>query len=329
MPVTASHFETAEQVFRDEISSLNATLARIEPAFNQAVELILTLRGKVVVTGLGKSGLIGAKISSTFASTGTPAIFMSAAEALHGDLGFVSRGDAVLMLSNSGTTVELVKMLPSLEAMGIPIIGLLGKENSPLGSRCTMVLNAGVEREACPLNLAPMSSTTVALVIGDALAAALMKARNFQPTDFALRHPGGSLGIRLLLKVDDLMHRGDELPVIRPDASFREVVAESTRPNLGAACVVDKDHCLVGIVTDGDMRRSLLRENVLEARAEDIMTRNPVAIESEGSINAALELMEARKIYVLPVVEPGSRRLVGMIRMHDIFTDPAHESARR
>lgn len=320
------HIATAQQVFGDEVNALNATLARISESFDAAVELILTLRGKVVVTGLGKSGLIGAKIAATLASTGTPAIFMNAAEALHGDLGFVSTGDAVIMLSNSGSTVELVKMLPSLERLEAPIIGLLGKRDTPLARRCQVVLDAGVDKEACPLNLAPMSSTTVALVIGDALAAALMRARNFRPDEFALRHPGGILGVRLLLKVTDLMHQGAELPRIAPDASFREVIAESTRPNLGAACVVDADGILQGIITDGDVRRSLLQEDVLSARARDLMTVNPVCIEGGASINDALGLMESRKIYVLPVVDGPARRLIGLLRMHDILADFSPES---
>lgn len=319
--VNSDHFATARQVFSDEIESLREALEHNSDTFNHAVELLLALRGKVVVTGLGKSGLVGAKIAATLASTGTPAIFMNAAEALHGDLGYVSEGDAVMMLSNSGSTVELIKMLPTLERLGAPIIGVFGKLDTPLARRCRVVLNAGVSKEACPLNLAPMSSTTVALVIGDALAAALMKARGFRPDEFALRHPGGGLGVRLLLKVTDLMHQGAELPKISPRASFREVIAESTRPNLGAACVVDDNGILQGIITDGDVRRSLLNEDVLRASASELMTQNPVAIHGGASINEALELMEARKIYVLPVVDGPSRRLIGMLRMHDIVAD--------
>jgi len=315
------HSAVGRDTFAAEIESLRLTASRLGESFDRAVAIILTLRGKVVVTGLGKSGLIGAKISATLASTGTPAMFMNAAEALHGDLGFVSEGDTVLMLSNSGSTVELVKMLPALEKIGVEIIGILGKANSPLGRHCSAVLDASVEKEACPLNLAPMSSTTVALVIGDALAAALMKARDFQPNDFALRHPGGALGVRLLLRVDDLMHHGNDLPAIRPGASFREVIAASTRPNLGAACVVDEAGALVGIITDGDVRRALLQYGDLSARADQLMTADPVAIESGRSINDALELMEMREIYVLPVVAGTSRRLVGLLRMHDILSD--------
>ncbi|WP_269542297.1 KpsF/GutQ family sugar-phosphate isomerase [Cerasicoccus fimbriatus] len=316
-----SYYATAQQVFGDEIASLNAVLGQLAGDFDRVIELLLTLRGKVVVTGLGKSGLVGGKIAATLASTGTPAIFMNAAEALHGDLGYVSEGDAVLMLSNSGSTVELVKMLPTLERLKTPIIGIFGRLDTPLARRCHTVLNATVEKEACPLNLAPMSSTTCALVIGDALAAALMKARQFQPDDFALRHPGGVLGVRLLLKVRDLMHTGRELPTIAPNAGFREVIAESTRPNLGAACVVDDNGILLGIVTDGDVRRSLLKESFLEFRADEIMTRDPVAIQVDASINDALEIMEARKIYVLPVVDGPERKLLGLLRMHDIFAD--------
>ncbi|WP_309381848.1 KpsF/GutQ family sugar-phosphate isomerase [Cerasicoccus frondis] len=315
------YYSTARQVFSDEITSLNAVLEQLESSFNDVVELLLTLQGKVVVTGLGKSGLVGSKIAATLASTGTPAIFMNAAEALHGDLGYVSPGDAVLMLSNSGSTVELVKMLPTLERLNTPVIGIFGKVDTPLARRCHHVLNATIEKEACPLNLAPMTSTTCALVIGDALAAAMMKARDFRPDEFALRHPGGALGVRLLLKVKDLMHSGDELPRISPHASFRDVIAESTRPNLGAVCVVDADGILLGIVTDGDVRRSLLNDGVLNSRAEEIMTKDPVSIEIDASINAALELMESRKIYVLPVIDGPQRKLLGLLRMHDVFAD--------
>lgn len=318
-----SHFQTASQVFADEIAALNTALPRLEKNFDLAVEHILATQGKVVATGVGKSGLVGQKIAATLASTGTSAIFMNGAEALHGDLGFVSQGDVVLMVSNSGSTIELVKMLPSLERLGASIIGIFGHIDTPLAGRCDIVLDARVEREACPLNLAPTSSTTLALVIGDALAVALMKARNFDPRDFALRHPGGILGRRLLLHVADFMHRGEKLPVVAPEATLREVLLEATRANLGAVCVVSPEHTLLGIITDGDIRRHLTHAESLNAKASEVMCATPTTINSDATLNQALEIMEKRKsFYILPVILEGSKnKLAGLIRMHDLFED--------
>lgn len=317
------HFQTASQVFADEIAALTTALPRLEHNFDLAVEHILHAKGKVVATGVGKSGLVGQKIAATLASTGTPAIFMNGAEALHGDLGFVSQGDVVLMVSNSGSTVELVKMLPSLERLGASIIAIFGHTETALARRCNIVLDARVEKEACPLNLAPMSSTTLALVIGDALAAALMKARKFDSSDFALRHPGGILGRRLLLHVTDFMHRGDRLPTLAPDATLKEVLLEATRANLGAVCVVDNAHNLLGIITDGDIRRHLTVADSLSAKASEVMCATPTTISSGATLNRALEIMEKRKsFYILPVIEEGTQnKLVGLIRMHDLFED--------
>lgn len=318
-----SHFQTASQVFADEITALQIALPRLEQSFEQAVEHILHAKGKVVATGVGKSGLVGQKIAATLASTGTSAIFMNGAEALHGDLGFVSTGDVVLMVSNSGSTVELMKMLPSLERLGASIIAIFGHTDTPLARRCDIVLDARVEKEACPLNLAPMSSTTLALVIGDALAAALMKARNFNSEDFALRHPGGILGRRLLLRVADFMHHGSKLPTLPPDATLREVLLEATRANLGAVCVVDAQHHLLGIITDGDIRRHLITADSLCAKASEVMCATPTTISANAMLNQALEIMERNKsFYILPVIEEGTQnKLAGLIRMHDLFED--------
>lgn len=323
MSTSPSHFLTATQVFEDEIAALRAALPRLEANFASAVDHILASGGKVVATGVGKSGLVAQKIAATLASTGTSAIFMNGAEALHGDLGFVSKGDVVLMVSNSGSTVELAKMLPSLERLGASIVAIFGKVDTPLARRCHVVLNAHVDKEACPLNLAPMSSSTLALVIGDALAAALMKARNFNANDFALRHPGGILGRRLLLHVADFMHRGDKLPTVAPQATLKEVLLEATRANLGAVCVVDTERTLLGIITDGDIRRHLTNADSLNARADEVMCATPTVITAEASLNQALEIMERRKsFYVLPVIaHSNSRHLVGLLRMHDLFEE--------
>lgn len=321
--MSQNHFATASQVFHDEIAALSAALPRLEHSFAKTVEHILRASGKVVATGVGKSGLVGQKIAATLASTGTPAIFMNGSEALHGDLGFVSAGDVVLMVSNSGSTVELVKMLPSLERLGASVIAIFGRIDTALAKRCDIVLDARVEKEACPLNLAPTSSTTLALVIGDALAIALMKARNFSPNDFALRHPGGILGRRLLMRASDYMHRGDKLPLVSPEASLKEVLLEATRANLGAVCVVDDGHRLRGIITDGDIRRYLATADSLHAHASDIMCATPTTITADASLNQALEIMERRKsFYILPVLQDNdSGKLVGLLRMHDLFEE--------
>lgn len=314
-----NHYDEARRVFSAEIAGLEGALAAIEPDFDRAVDLIREADGKVVVTGLGKSGIIGHKIAATLASTGTPAIFMNAAEALHGDLGIVSDGDVVIMLSNSAATVELVRMLPSLRKSDAALIGIFGKSDTELARACDVVLCAGVEREACPLNLAPMTSSTVALVIGDALAAALMVAKGFTRDDFAVYHPSGSLGRKLLLRVQDVMHRGESLPKVPESASFKEVVVEMTRTNLGGVAVVGEAEQLLGFISDGDIRRKIIGDDAFSLKACDMMTRHPVTTAPDVRLGEVLEVMEnpQRQIYILPVVEAG--HYVGMIRMHDIL----------
>ncbi len=315
-----NHYETAEQVFRDEMEALHTALKRIEPSFNEVVERILASQGKVVLIGLGKSGLVARKIAATLNSTGTSAVFLNAAEALHGDVGVVSEGDIAILVSNSGTTVELVKMVPVLRRLKATLIGVYGKTNTSLAQNMDLVLDASVDREACPLNLAPMSSSTVALVLGDALAAALMKAKNFTTDQYALFHPSGQLGRNLLLTAADLMHRGDQLPKLGLRASFEEVVSEMTRFNLGAVCICDEATKLLGLITDGDVRRAIAKKDAFSQKAKQIMTKQPSCVRPDMRLAEVLAIMEGpkRQIYVVPVVDEKGTCL-GLVRMHDIL----------
>ncbi|MGF1484167.1 MAG: SIS domain-containing protein [Opitutales bacterium] len=312
-------YATAREVFDKEIAALESVKAAIEPVFGQAVALIAAASGKLVVSGIGKSGIIGHKIAATFSSTGTPAVFMNAAEALHGDLGVVSPDDIVILISNSGSTVELVKLLPSVRRQGAKVIGIFGKADAPLGTKCDCVLPAVVAEEACPLNLAPMSSTTAALVVGDALAAAVMRVKGVTRDDFAWRHPGGHLGRNLLLRASDVMHSGEQLPRVSPDADFRALLVEMTRVNLGAVCVCDATGRLLGIVTDGDVRRFVLKGQGMESSARELMTPDPVTVSPDLQLGQVLEVMEnrGRQIYIVPVTGADGAAL-GMVRMHEI-----------
>ncbi|WP_338763756.1 KpsF/GutQ family sugar-phosphate isomerase [Bernardetia sp. ABR2-2B] len=321
------HLDSANEVFNLEIEALQNAKQQISITFDKAIELILSSKGKIVVTGVGKSGIIAHKISATFASTGTPSVFLNASEALHGDLGMVSKGDIVIMLSKSGTTIELVKMLPTLHKVGAKTIGIFSNTETRLAQNLDLLLDATVEREACPLNLAPMSSTTVSLVIGDALAAALIKARNFKETDFAVFHPAGQLGRNLLLTAADVMHSRENLPIVMAQNSLKEVVIVMTKYNLGAVCVCEKsmdeseNNKLEGIITDGDVRRFLTHSDTLTAKAEEIMTKNPISLNPQMRLSEVLSVMENKKrqIYVAPVVDKENNCL-GIVRMHDILS---------
>ncbi|MGE9292394.1 KpsF/GutQ family sugar-phosphate isomerase [Ruficoccus sp. ZRK36] len=313
------HFSSARDVFERDQLALSETLERIRPDFDRFVEELLSLQGKVVMTGIGKSGIVAHKIAATFASTGTPAVYINAGEALHGDLGVVSPGDIVLMISNSAETVEMVKMLPSIKRIGAKVLGIFGKTNTRLAERCDVVLDASIEREACPLNLAPMTSAMVALVIGDALAVAMMNARHFQPEQFALFHPGGTLGRRLLLTAADVMLTGDSVPVVGPDVDFEGLIAEMNRPNLGAVFVADAEGHLLGIITDGDIRRAMLPGGVGPARADRLMTAGPKTVLPQTAVGEIMDLMERHKIYVVPVVDEAGL-VSGILRMHDLLS---------
>lgn len=288
----------------------------------RAVELLANCQGKVVLAGVGKSGIVARKIAATLTSTGTLAVFLHPADALHGDIGIVTREDVAMVLSNSGETDELVAMLPYLKSRQVPIIALVGNLRSTLARNVDAVLDAGVDKEACPFNLAPTTSTTVALSIGDALAMTLIQVKGLTPEDFALNHPAGRLGKRLTLRVRDLMHSGEESPNVSPQASWIEVLSTISKGGLGAVNVVDDSGNLVGIVTDGDLRRLLQRVKQTDLEtltASSMMTQNPVVVSPDLLAYHAFQLMENRpsQISILPVVD-GQQYCVGLIRLHDI-----------
>lgn len=309
----------AKEIFDSEIEELKIVREKIDSEMIDVVNIILESKGKVVVTGIGKSGLIGKKIAATLASTGTYAVFMNSAEGLHGDLGMISKDDVVLAISNSGNSDEIIAILPSIKKIGAKIVAMTGNRNSKLGRAADKILNIGVKREGCPLNLAPMSSTTSTLVMGDALAAILIKMRDFKPENFALYHPGGSLGKRLLMRVSDVMHKDDKIPFCDKESSIDNVILVMTEKRLGAVCVMNGD-LMVGIITEGDIRRALKRkEEFFNLKAKDIMTRNFTRVSEDSMAIDALELMENREsqISVLPVFK--DVKLVGIVRVHDLL----------
>lgn len=310
---------SAKELFNSEIRELERVRDKIDENIEKVVELILDSKGKVVITGIGKSGLIGKKIASTLASTGTHAIFMNSAEGLHGDLGMISAGDVVIAISNSGNSEEVLSLLPSIKRIGAFLVAMTGNKNSPLGREAQYILNIGIEKEGCPLNLAPMASATSTLVMGDALAAILIKRRNFKPENFAVYHPGGTLGRRLLMKVKDVMHGGDRLPLVSYNSTVDELILTMTKKRLGAVCVMD-DEKMVGIITEGDLRRALAhKEKFFAMKAEDIMTRNFTQVDENIMAIEALDVMENRdsQISVLPVMKDG--KLIGIVRVHDLL----------
>jgi arabinose-5-phosphate isomerase len=312
----------AREVLAVEAQAVAAVAARLDQNLTKALELLLKHEGKVVVSGIGKSGHIGQKIAATLASTGTPAVFLHAAEAVHGDLGIYTPGDPSILISKSGSTAELLRLIPILRQFRSPLIAILGNLNSPIAGQADVVLDAGVEREADPLNLAPTCSTTAALALGDALAVALMMARRFTDQDFARYHPAGQIGRNLWLKVSDVMHQNEAVAWVKLETPLRQVIIAMSQRPLGAACVVDENFLLLGIITDGDLRRTLLtHEDIRLLRASDCMTRQPTTIAPEASLRQASRLMEDRpsQISVLPVVDPLNQRCLGLIRIHDIY----------
>ncbi|BAN70073.1 KpsF/GutQ family sugar-phosphate isomerase [endosymbiont of unidentified scaly snail isolate Monju] len=311
--------ELGREVVDIERNAVAALHERIGEAFAHACVLMMNCEGRVVVTGMGKSGHIGSKIAATLASTGTPAFFVHPGEASHGDLGMITPGDVVLALSNSGETGEVLTILPLLKRMGVPLIALTGNAGSTLAREAEVHLDVGVEKEACPLDLAPTASTTAALVMGDALAIALLQARGFTHEDFALSHPGGSLGKRLLLRVSDLMHEGERLPVVRESDPLREALLEMTAKGLGMTAILDASDTLIGVFTDGDLRRCFdARHDLHDARVGDVMTRGGVRIQADRLAAEALKLMQDRQINALLVVD-SEDRLVGALNMHDLL----------
>jgi arabinose-5-phosphate isomerase len=314
--VSGDALRLAREVLETEAQAVAALASRLDGRFLDALALILDCRGRVVVTGIGKSGHIGRKIASTFASTGTPSFFVHPSEASHGDLGMITRDDVVLALSHSGESDELIAFLPLVKRLGAKLVAMTGNAQSALAG---MVLDAGVAKEACPLNLAPTASTTAALALGDALAVAALDARGFGHEDFARSHPGGSLGRRLLTHVRDVMRSGDDVPVVSEGAAFADAVLEISRKRMGMTAVIDADRRLVGIFTDGDLRRALGRGvDVHATRIDAAMTRSPRSIRPDALAVEAVELMEKHKTTQLPVVDPDGR-LVGALNIHDLF----------
>jgi arabinose-5-phosphate isomerase len=308
----------AERVLRLEAEAILGLVAKLDERFVRAVDLLRRCAGRVIVTGMGKSGLIGRKIAATLASTGTPAHFLHPAEGVHGDLGMVARGDVVVVLSNSGETDEVLAILPPLKRLGVPIVLMTGNPASTLARQCEVVLDVSVSEEACPMNLTPTCSTTAALAAGDALAMALLELRGLRPDDYAALHPRGTLGWRALFRVADLMHAGDALPVVTDAATLKDVVVEMTAKGLGMTTVVDRDGRLVGVITDGDLRRLLLRGASPDGQtAGSAATREPVCIAADELAAKALQLMEGR-ITSLVVIDE-ARRPCGVIHLHDIL----------
>ena len=308
----------AKAVIETEIETLKALPARLDDSFVQACEAILACQGRVIVTGMGKSGHIGNKMAATFASTGTPAFFLHPGEASHGDLGMIVNGDVIIALSNSGTSDEILSILPVIRRLNVKIIAMTGNPQSPLAEMADFHLYTGAEKEACPLGLAPTSSTTATLVMGDALAIALLEARGFTAEDFARSHPGGRLGKRLLVHVRDIMHSGDEIPQVPSTISLQQAILEMTRKKLGITSIVADDGQLLGIFTDGDLRRSFEKGiSSLEQPISALMTTRFQTITANRLAVDALNQMEAHAITVLPVVQDGC--IIGIIHMHDLL----------
>ncbi len=306
-------------VIETELAAIELLKTRIDDSFFRACELMIGCEGRVVVTGMGKSGHIGNKIAATLASTGTPAFFVHPGEASHGDLGMITAKDVVIALSNSGETGEILTILPIIKRLSVPLISITGKTESTLASEATVNLDAGVEKEACPLGLAPTASTTVALVLGDALAVALLDARGFTEEDFALSHPGGSLGRRLLLHVRDIMHSDDQIPHVSASASLRDALLEMTNKGLGMTAIVDDQQKVLGIYTDGDLRRTLDKNvDVHTARVSEVMTPDCKTIQPHLLAAEALTLMQQNKINAMLVVD-ADNTLIGALNMHDLL----------
>lgn len=311
--------ETARRTIRLELEAVQELLPRIDTDFVKACEMILGAKGRVVVVGMGKSGHIGNKIAATLASTGTAAFFVHPAEASHGDMGMITRDDIVLALSNSGSTAEIVTLLPLIKRLGIRLISMTGNPESPLAKAAEVNLDARVSQEACPLNLAPTSSTTASLVLGDALAIALLEARGFTAEDFAFSHPGGALGRRLLLKVENVMHAGDMLPSVQRGTSLRDALLEMTRKGLGMTAVLENNGSLAGIFTDGDLRRALDKGiDVRLASIDEVMTAHGKTVHAEMLAAEALKIMEDNKISALVVVDEKNRP-VGAFNLGDLL----------
>jgi len=309
----------AKEVIKTEAEAVAAMADKLDDNFNKAVEAILNCKGRVIVAGMGKSGLIGKKIVATFNSTGISSFFLHPAEAMHGDLGLMREDDILMLISKSGRLGEMEMLISTARRLGVQLIALCGTVDSDLYNRADMPLNCSVEREACPNNLVPTSSSTAALVMGDALAVALLNSREFSKDDFAVLHPGGSLGLRLLKKVSEFHHTGKNLPIVKADATMKEMIAVMTSKKLGCVVMIDNDKKLTGIFTDGDLRRMTERQDeFFKMTANEVMIKNPKFIESKAVIDRALAIMEKHSITQLPTVDHEGR-LQGIIHLHDIL----------
>ncbi len=317
----ATHIlKRAREVLDIEARGISSLVDRLDESFVRAVDILQDCKGKVVVTGLGKSGLICRKIAATLSSTGTPALFLHAGDGAHGDLGMIMNGDVVLAVSNSGETEEILKLLPIIRRFGLKLIVLTGNPESALARAGDVILNVAVKEEACPLGLAPTASTTAALVMGDALAVVLLEKRGFKEEDFALRHPGGVLGRKLLLRVEDLMHRDHELPLVFEEAAMKDTLLEITSKRLGVTAVVDRQGTLVGVITDGDLRRGLEKKgDIFHLKAKDLMSRNPKTIPADALAARAVAMMEQHSITSLFIVENEGRKPAGVVHLHDLL----------
>lgn len=311
--------ESARRVLRIEADAIRALADRVDSSFLRALELLEACRGRIVLTGMGKSGFVARKIAATLASTGSPALFLHPAEGVHGDLGMVVRDDVVLAVSNSGETEELIQLLPAFKRLGVRLVSLVGNPQSTLARQSDVVLDVGVAEEACPMNLAPTASSTAALAMGDALAVALLQRRGIREEDFALIHPGGALGKKLLLRVEDLMHRGDEVPRVTQDLSMREAIPVISGKRLGMTAVTDGEGRLTGIITDGDLRRALQRwPDLLDRPVHAVMTHRPKCIGRDELAAKAVQIMERHAITSLLIVDEADR-VEGVIHLHDLL----------
>lgn len=311
----------AKKVFDIESDAIKSLSDRLDADFEKALDIILKTTGKVVVTGIGKSGIICKKIASTFASTGTPAFFLHPAEGIHGDLGMLTKNDTVIAISNSGETEEMVKIIPVIKRLGIKMISMTGNKDSTLAKAGDVFIDISVKEEACPLGLAPTASTTATLAMGDAIAVALLEKRGFKQEDFAMLHPGGSLGKKLLTRVEDLMHTGEGIPLVNIKTSMKDAIMEMTVKRFGVTGIVDNNGILKGIITDGDLRRTLGKgNNILDKKACDIMSKNPKKIEKTDLAESALRKMEEHSITTLFVFEKGKTdTAIGIIHLHDLL----------
>jgi arabinose-5-phosphate isomerase len=309
----------ARQVLEIEAQAIRDLLPRIDADFERAVETVFACAGRVVVTGMGKSGLIGQKISATLSSTGTPSLFLHPAEAIHGDLGRIVKGDVVLAISYSGDTGEVLTLVPQVKRLGSPLVALTGNPRSPLAGAADIHLDVSIRQEACPLGLAPTASTTAALAMGDALSMALLERRGFTVEDFAVLHPGGRLG-KKLLRVEDVMHAGDQIPRVAPETLMKDVLFEMTRKRLGLTTVTDGEGQLLGVISDGDLRRQMERYGytLFDRSAGECMTRDPVLVGRRELATRALDLMETRKITALLVVDEAGV-IEGVLHLHDLW----------